>query len=228
MVMNQAIDWQGKMLGRYRMIKRLGRGGMGQIWQAEDSDLRRLVAIKVLPSTLTSDANFLKAFAYEARTAAALDHPHILAIHAYGEQRIADDEVVTYLVMPHLEGGTLRDLMKREHYLTRDMAMNYLRQAAEAIDYAHSHQVLHRDIKPANMLVQGDWLYLSDFGIAKLLTSATYRSKTYAGSGTPEYMAPNKFRDRPSRQVIAIAWLSQPIRFLRAQFPSEVIHPTIL
>ncbi|GHO64823.1 hypothetical protein KSC_037150 [Ktedonobacter sp. SOSP1-52] len=210
MALNQATEWQGKMLDRYRMLHRLGHGGMGQVWQAEDTELHRMVAIKILPSILASEQSFLHAFAYEARAAATLEHPHILTIHAFGEQPISDDEIVTYIVMPYLQGGTLRDVMKRERYLTRDLAMNYLRQVAEAIDYAHSQQVIHRDIKPANMLLQNDWLYLADFGIAKLLTSTTYRSKTYAGSGTPEYMAPEQVQgsaipasDRYSLAVIA-------------------------
>lgn len=156
MALNQATEWQGKMLDRYRMLHRLGHGGMGQVWQAEDTELHRMVAIKILPSILASEQSFLHAFAYEARAAAALEHPHILAIHAFGEQPISDDEIVTYIVMPYLQGGTLRDVMKRERYLTRDLAMSYLRQAAEAIDYAHSQQVIHRDIKPANMLLQNE------------------------------------------------------------------------
>ena len=87
------------MLGRYRLLQLLGKGAMGEVWLAEDSQLRRQVAIKILPPVLANDQNYLRLFEYEARAAAALEHPHILAIHDFGEQP-GEGEVVTYLVMP--------------------------------------------------------------------------------------------------------------------------------
>ncbi len=189
----QSNTWHNKMLGRYRMLRMLGRGGMGEVWLAEDTQLLRQVAIKLLPTVQASERSYLQDFEREARAAASLDHPHILPIHDFGEQAVADDEIVTYLIIPYMTGGSLRDRILQVHGpLPVDEALNYLRQAAEAIDYAHSQQVLHRDIKPANMLLQQDWLFLADFGLAKLLTSTTRRSQTHAGAGTPEYMAPEQ------------------------------------
>jgi serine/threonine protein kinase len=211
MGVNQARGWQNFMLGRYRMLRLLGRGGMGEVWLAEDTQLRRHIAVKVLPAVFASDHTYLQDFEHEAQSAAALEHPHILPIHDFGEQKTHGDEVVTYLTMPYIEGGSLLDrirLVKGPFSSTEVLA--YLRQAAEAIDFAHSQNVLHRDIKPANMLLQlaskplsnggleastmngVGWLFLTDFGIAKLLTSNIQRSRTHAGSGTPEYIAPEQ------------------------------------
>lgn len=193
MLTNQSMDWQGNMLGRYRLLQLVGRGAMGEVWRAEDSQLRRQVAIKLLPRVLAGDAHYLDAFAYEARTAAALEHPHILPIHDFGKVQTAPEEITTYLIMPLINGGSLSQRIRSTHgLLPVDECLHYLKQAAQAIDYAHSRQVLHRDIKPANMLLQQQWLFITDFGIAKLLSSVTYRSQTHAGAGTPEYMAPEQ------------------------------------
>jgi len=165
---------------------------MGEVWLADDTQLRRQVAVKLLPYVVVSDQNYLRDFEREARAAAALEHPHILPVHDFGEQQ-AGDSVITYIIMPYITGGSLQERLREINGpLPTDEALYYLRQAAQAIDYAHGQKVLHRDIKPANMLLQQDWLFLADFGIAKLLTSPTFQSGTHAGSGTPEYMAPEQ------------------------------------
>src|SRR5579859_961912 len=194
---NASGTWQNKMLGRYQLLRLLGRGGMGEVWLAQDTQLLRQVAIKLLPTVLAADRGYLEDFAREARAAAALEHPHILPVHYFGEQQFGEDEVVTYLVTPYMSGGSLRErILAAQGPLPTTEVTGLLRQAAEAIDYAHGQQVLHRDIKPANMLLEHSWLFLADFGIAKLLTSATQRNRTYAGSGTPEYMAPEQIRGK--------------------------------
>ncbi|GHO98027.1 hypothetical protein KSF_080750 [Reticulibacter mediterranei] len=207
MLTAQGVDWQGKMLGRYRLKRLLGRGGMGEVWQAEDTELDRQIAIKLLTPVLRHEKEYLDAFAAEARLAAALEHPHILPVHDFGEFSSGDD-VITYLISPLVDGGSLRDhLKKRKEILPVTVALNYLRQAAEAIDYAHSKHILHRDIKPGNMLLQENWLFLSDFGLAKLLTTHTYRSRTHAGAGTPGYIAPEQIRGRaePASDLYSLA-----------------------
>ena len=235
MQMSAGDNWQGKMVGRYRLIQLLGRGGMGEVWLAEDSQLRRQVAAKLLPAVLASDRSYLQNFEREARAAAALEHPHILPVHDFGDQRIAEDEVVTYLIMPHITGGSLRDRIQdvtgsTHRRLSSNEALHYLRQAAQAIDYAHSRNVIHRDIKPANMLLQQDWLLLADFGLAKLITSTTLRSRTLAGSGTPEYMAPEQARgkaefasDRYSFAVIAYLLFTGHVPFSGDTYYSVLI-----
>ena len=194
---NPSTSWQNKMLGRYRLLRLLGRGGMGEVWLAEDTQLLRQVAVKLLPTVFATDRNYLQDFEREARSAAALEHPHILPVHDFGEQELSEGEIITYLVTPYMSGGSLRDrILAATGPLPPEEAISYLRQAAQAIDYAHSQQVLHRDIKPANMLLQQSWLFLADFGLAKLLTSTTQRNRTHAGDGTPEYMAPEQARGK--------------------------------
>ncbi|HLH62677.1 MAG TPA: serine/threonine-protein kinase [Ktedonobacteraceae bacterium] len=186
-------DWRGWMIGRYRLIRLLGRGGMGEVWLAEDGQLRRQVAMKLLPIDVANGRAFLEDFEREARAAAALEHPNILQVHDFGEQQVDTNTLVAYLVMPNIVGGSLRDrILAVSGPLPPAEALSYLRQAASAIDYAHSKQVLHRDIKPANMLLQQNWLFLADFGIAKLLSSPTFAGRTHSGAGTPEYMAPEQ------------------------------------
>src|SRR5262249_52510059 len=108
MNMRQSGDWQGKMLGRYLLIRMLGRGGMGEVWLAEDTQLRRQVALKLLPYVVASDQNYLRDFEREARAAAALEHPHILPVHDFGEQEVGD-RIITYIIMPYITGGSLRE-----------------------------------------------------------------------------------------------------------------------
>jgi eukaryotic-like serine/threonine-protein kinase len=193
---NRMARWQGHVLGRYRLLQMLGRGGMGEVWLAEDSELHRQVAVKLLPPVLSQEQDYLRTFAEEAHLVASLEHPNILPAHDFGEVLLGDD-IITYLVMPVINGGSLRDRIKgSSDLLSTELSLKFLQQAASAIDYAHSRRVLHRDIKPGNMLLQDDWLYLADFGLAKLLSTSTYRSRTHAGAGTPEYMAPEQTRGK--------------------------------
>ncbi len=229
MNMHQADDWQGKMLGRYQLIRMLGRGGMGEVWLADDTQLRRQVAVKLLPYVVVSNQGYLRDFEREARAAAALEHPHILPVHDYGEQQVGDT-VITYIIMPYITGGSLRERLRAINGpLPTDEALYCLRQAAQAIDYAHSQNVLHRDIKPANMLLQQDWLFLADFGLAKLLTSPTFQGGTRAGSGTPEYMAPEQAQgkaefasDRYSLGIVAYQLFTGYIPF-KGETPYETL-----
>jgi len=187
----------GMTLGRYHLLQRIGQGGMGEVWLGEDPRLHRQVAIKTLPLHNQGDREFLQRFEREARAAAALIHPHILSVHDYGQQALANGQTITYIVMPYISGGSLEDRIamgKKSHtYMPHDEAIAYLSQAAEAIDYAHTQGILHRDIKPANMLLRsGNWLMLADFGIARILSDQEQVTQTGMGFGTPEYMAPEQ------------------------------------
>ena len=187
----------GLMLGRYRLLHRIGKGGMGEVWLGEDARLHRQVAIKTLPTHSQGDREYLQRFEREARAAAALNHPHILPVHDYGEQVLPDGQAITYIVMPYIAGGTLNEHIKmlgeNGHLMAPQEASNYLLQAAQAIDYAHGQNVLHRDIKPSNMLLRGDdWLLLADFGIARMASEQEQLTQAGVGIGTPEYMAPEQ------------------------------------
>src|SRR3712207_33619 len=151
---------ENRILGSYRLLERIGKGGMGEVYRGEHLKLGREAAVKVLPSNLVSEEDFLKRFEREASSAAKLEHPNILPVYEYGEQP------TPYLVMPYVKGGTLKEKMSAGK-LSQGEIINYLRQMAEALDYAHSEGIIHRDVKPANMLLDDRGrLYLSDFGIA--------------------------------------------------------------
>src|SRR5579859_5018114 len=190
-----------QMLGRYRILRRIGQGGMGEVWLCEDPQLRRQVAIKTLHPQSQEDQGAIKRFEREARAAAALTHPHILPLHDFGKQALPDGSLITYLVMPYVEGNTLAGLLSlyqsHNSLMPPQQTFAVLAQAAEAIDYAHQKQIIHRDIKPANMLLRDQQiLLLADFGIARMLGGTTRLTKTGSGIGTPEYMAPEQIQGR--------------------------------
>ncbi len=182
---------EGRILGSYRLIERVGRGGMGEVYRAEHLKLGREDAIKLLPANLVGEEDFLKRFEREASSAANLRHPNILPVYEYGEQ---DD--VPYLVMPYIKGGTLKDRLERGD-VTPGQIARYLTQVAEALDFAHAKGIIHRDVKPANILIdEHDQAYLADFGIAKALEGTESLTRTGMGVGTPEFMAPEQAQGR--------------------------------
>jgi serine/threonine protein kinase len=225
------------MLGRYRILKRLGRGGMGDVWLGEDPRLHRQVAIKTLPTHNQSDREFSLRFEREAQAAAALNHPHILPIHDYGEHPQPNGDVITYIVMPYIAGGSLAEWITAQlahsSFVPPQDAIAFLSQAAEAIDYAHQQGVIHRDIKPANMLLRSSterWLLLADFGIARMLSSSEQLTQGGVGIGTPEYMAPEQAQghaelvsDNYSLAIIAYQLLTG-----RLPFKADTGYATII
>ena len=106
---NQAIDWQGHMLGHYQMLRLIGRGALGEVWLAQDTQRQRQVAIKLLPAVLASDEGYLSTFTHEAQVAATLKHPHILPLRDFGKQPLPNGEVITFLVMPYVTDSSLQD-----------------------------------------------------------------------------------------------------------------------
>jgi eukaryotic-like serine/threonine-protein kinase len=181
----------GRSLGQFRIVEQIGAGGMATVFKAYQPNLDRYVAIKVLPAYHARDPVFVKRFVQEARAVARLVHPNILQIHDFGEQ---DD--VTYIVMEYVEGGTLKDRLKRPIVIPE--AVDYMIQAAEGLNCAHSHGIVHRDVKPANMLLRKDgYLLLSDFGIAKILEGTTNLTRVGTGIGTPQYMSPEQGTGQP-------------------------------
>lgn len=176
----------GKSLGQFRIVERIGAGGMATVFKAYQPNLDRYVAIKVLPAYHARDPIFVKRFVQEARAVAKLVHPNILQIHDFGEQ-----DNITYIVMEYVDGGTLKERLKRA--LPVPEAVDYMIQAAEGLDCAHRNGIIHRDVKPANMLLRKDgYLLLSDFGIAKILEGTTNLTRVGTGIGTPQYMSPEQ------------------------------------
>jgi serine/threonine protein kinase len=193
--MNNGNELIGRILGTCRIEQIIGRGGMGIVYLAQQTRPTRRVAVKLLlpEANLRTEVyqQFLLRFQREANVIAQLEHMNIMPIYEYGEQ-----DGLAYLVMPYLTGGSLKDLLTRKGALPLTEAVNYIEQAASALDYAHAHHVIHRDLKPANFLLHADGrLVLSDFGIARIMQESSYTvgaalTATGVFIGTPEYMAP--------------------------------------
>jgi len=173
---------------RYTIDRELGRGGTGIVCLAQDQKHHRQVAIKVLKPELAA-ALGRERFLREIETAAALNHPHILPLHDSGE---ADGFL--YYVIPYVEGESLRDRLDRERQLALEYALQIAREVADALSYAHSHNVLHRDIKPENILLSAGHALVTDFGIARAITAGGGGQLTEVGTlvGTPTYMSPEQ------------------------------------
>jgi serine/threonine-protein kinase len=174
--------------GRYRIERKLGAGGMADVYLAEDQELGRRVAIKILNGRHANDAQFIERFRREAKNAAALNHPNIVSIYDRGE---AEDTY--YIAMEYLDGRTLKELIVGRGAAPVNVAIEYARQILSALRFAHRHGIVHRDIKPHNVLVDGEGrVKVTDFGIARAGTS----QMTEAGSivGTAQYLSPEQAR----------------------------------
>jgi serine/threonine protein kinase len=189
----------GTILGQYEIRSPLGAGGMGEVYRAHDTRLDREVAIKVLPESLTSDPDRLRRFEQEARAAAALNHPNILAVY-----QMATHEGVSYMVSELLEGETLRERLRRGPPLRK--TIDYAVQIAHGLAAAHDKGIVHRDLKPENLFVTKDGrVKILDFGLAKLAqprdasgAEATIAYGTESGMvmGTVGYMSPEQVRGK--------------------------------
>lgn len=183
-------------IGKYELISRLGRGGMGEVYKGFHPQLQRFVAIKVLLTSSETDPEFIQRFQNEALAVARLRHPHIVQVFDFD---IEDHK--PYMVMEFVEGETLAQRIARYHQAGQIMpteeAVRLLQQLCSAVDYAHKQGMLHRDIKPANVLItpQGEAI-LTDFGLAKI---SGVSGLTASGSvmGTPHYMSPEQGQGQP-------------------------------
>ena len=184
-------DQVGRVLGgRYRLRAALGTGASAQVFLADDAALGRQVAVKVLHPALAGDNTFLRRFQAEARAAAGLTHPHIMAVYDWG-----DDEDSPYLVCEYLAGGSLRAMLDDGHRLTPSQALLVGLEAAHALHYAHGRGIVHRDIKPGNLLFDADGrLRIADFGMARALAEAAWTEPAGALLGTARYAAPEQVK----------------------------------
>ena len=182
-------DLTGTTLGGYHLKTRIGRGGMSMVYRASRGEDTPDVAVKVMDTAADTVSVFLQRFQQEAKIVEDMSHPNILPLLDYGH-----DQDYPYMVMPLMTGGTLADII-RKNPLSQDDTGGWLYQIAMALDHAHSRGVVHRDLKPTNILLddQGH-AYLTDFGIAKLLTITSSMTMTGNVVGTPTYMAPEQWR----------------------------------
>jgi serine/threonine protein kinase/Tol biopolymer transport system component len=174
--------------GQYQLHEQIGSGGMATVYRAFQPRMERYVAIKVMSADLVGNDTAVKRFVQEAKLVANLEHPHILPVYDFGNH-----EDGLYIVMRLLETGSLTDHLDRNEGISIAEAIGITRQVAGALDYAHAQGVIHRDIKPSNILLDsGGQIYLTDFGIAKVLESTQNLTKTGGTLGTPAYMSPEQ------------------------------------
>ncbi len=179
--------------GRYRLLRRIAVGGMGEVWEGLDQTLDRPVAVKVLRAEFAGDATFLARFRTEARNSAALSHPHIAALFDYGEEGGS-----AYLVQELVDGEPLSELLEREPVLPPARLVPLLSQAARGLHYAHHLGVVHRDVKPGNLLVASTGrLKITDFGVS-LAQDQMPMTATGMVMGTAQYLSPEQAVGRPA------------------------------
>ena len=192
-----------EQIGKYELLARLGQGGMGEVWKARDTQLRRYVAIKLLHANLQANPDFVAHFLREAQFVASLHHPNIVQVHDFQLINTQGSNVKAYMVMDYIEGGTLADYIRNtvcKGFFLQATDIVYLFAAISlALDYAHQKGMIHRDIKPANILLDrpttadtslGEPI-LSDFGIARLQGTGT-STLTRDLIGTPLYISPEQ------------------------------------
>ena len=180
-------------LGIYRLISRIGAGGMGEVWRAEDTRLLRQVAVKILPESLAADPEWKERFFREARTIAQLNHPNIATIYS-----IEEHGPTVFIAMELVEGEPLSAIIAHGPMIPAD-AVRVATHVADALSEAHQKGIVHRDIKPDNILVSPRFVKVLDFGIAKHLGGTVEANLTQGGMvvGTPHYMAPEQALGRP-------------------------------
>ena len=198
----------GQQLGYYQLISHLGEGGFAEVYLGEHVHLGTQAAIKVLHTQLARDD--MEQFRTEARTIAHLEHPHIVRILDFGVE-----DKTPFLVMSYAPNGTLRERHSRGERVPLPTIVSYVKQIADALQYAHDEKLIHRDVKPGNMLLgRRNEILLSDFGIATVAQSSRYQS-TQDVVGTVAYMAPEQIQGKPrptsdqySLGIVVYEWLS--------------------
>lgn len=194
--------WKGFMLGKYKLLEKVGSGGMGIVYLAEHTQMRRRVALKILPADKSKDPQSLERFYREARAVAALDHPNIVRAHD-----VDNDDKTHFLVMEYVDGASLQDLVTKRGPLEVPRATHYIWQAALGLEHAHEGGLVHRDIKPANLLVHRSGVVkILDMGLARFFHDQTDNlSREYNENvlGTVDYLSPEQAIDSHSVDIRA-------------------------
>jgi len=187
---------QPLLAGRFRVVKRLGDGGMGSVWLAEDQQLDgKKVAVKMLPSVLASNQRAIRQLKDEALVAMKLTHPNIVTLRAFEE-----NNGNPFLVMDYVDGQTLGDILAARGPFPVEEVKRLLGPVAAALDYAHGIGVVHRDVKPANVMIRNDGMpFILDFGIAREVKESMTLVTGHSPVGTPLYMPPEQIQGAPPR-----------------------------
>ena len=204
--------WQGKRVGRFRLVSELGRGAMGRVFRAEDTLLQRHVALKVLPKMLRRGSKTIavERLISEARAAATLEHPHVVTVY-----EINESGGVYYIAMELLEGGSLRDIVKAAGPIDSARACLMCADAAGALAQAHELGIVHRDVKPANlMLTRSGRCKVADFGLARMDDAGDLSSALPESVGTPQFIAPELLKGIPASPRSDIYSLGATLWFL--------------
>ncbi len=219
-----AQNLTGQTIGQYELRALYGTGGMGAVYRAYQRSLEREVAFKVLTLNLTTDPEYIERFNREAKTAASLEHPHIVPVYDYGT---FND--ITFVAMRLLTGGSLAERLKQRKgaKVSLGEVADLLDQLASALDYAHSKNVIHRDIKSNNVMFDNHGTsYLVDFGIAKVLKDATSLTADGMVMGTPTHMSPEQWRgETPSQATDQYALAVMLYEMLTGKMPFEAPTP---
>ncbi|MCX7806105.1 MAG: protein kinase, partial [Planctomycetota bacterium] len=183
----------GQKIGGYHLLRRIGIGGMGEVYLATQMALSRTVALKILSPELTQDRAYVAKFVLEARSAGKLNHPNVVQVHEVGEEN-----GVYFFSMEYVDGGSVQDLISRGRKLTPERIIDIAIQAAQALEYAEKQKIVHCDVKPDNLMLTKDGdVRLADLGIAKVMSSAGKAEQSEGVFGSPHYMAPEQTRGLP-------------------------------
>jgi serine/threonine protein kinase len=200
----------GTLVGSYRIESLVGRGGMGVVYRAQHTRLKRLAALKVLAPEWANDRGFHERFQRESELAAAIDHPNIIPVYDAGE---ADGFL--YIAMRFVDGTDLRELLDREGPLTAARALDLLEKVAAGLDAAHRRGLVHRDVKPGNIMIadpgdaEAEQVFLTDFGLVKHVGAPASVTRTGYFVGTVDYAAPEQFRGETlDGHAISTRWVA--------------------
>ena len=178
----------GQEFGHYRIIKKIGAGGMGEVFLAEDTRLKRKIALKILPAAVSQNKNHLRRFEQEAYSASALNHPNILTVHEFGSENGTN-----FIATEFVEGKTLRERLVGGERLSLVETLDIVLQVAAALSAAHNAGIIHRDIKPENIMIRTDGLVkVLDFGLAKLTEKRESEGRVGEQDGTLNAPSPHR------------------------------------
>lgn len=220
----------GEQVGPYRIIERLGQGGMSTVFKAYHPSLDRYVALKVLHPMFKGERDFLERFQREARIVARLEHPHIVPVYDFSEH-----EDTPYLVMRYVEGRTLKAVLGEAGAMSPQRILETLHPVCAALEYAHGQGVLHRDVKPSNILLsQEGKIYVTDFGLARMVQGGDSTISQDRMIGTPQYISPEQAKGDPldhrtdlySLGVVLFEMLTGKVPYT-ADTPFAVVHDHI-